>query len=145
MALPIIEGAAGDGLFRVLGKAGSALFKVSKAATPAVKGVLNPGEINFMQSSIKNATGEFTVLGNAQALKSGALNPEILRIKVWKDASDKVWTLDHRRLAAFRLSGLQEVPIQWVNPVGQMWKMTTTNGGTSIWLKFGGGNGLTVR
>jgi len=35
-----------------------------------------------MQSSIKNATGEFTVLGNAQALKSGALNPEVLRMNV---------------------------------------------------------------
>ncbi|WP_090391208.1 hypothetical protein [Niabella drilacis] len=98
-----------------------------------------------MQSSIKNATGEFTVLGNAQALKSGALNPEVLRMNVWKDAAGKVWTLDHRRLAAFRLSGLQEAPIQWANPSGQMWKMTTTNGGKSIWLKFGGGNGATVR
>lgn len=106
---------------------------------------MNPNEIHFMQSSIKNATGEFTVLGNAQALKSGALNPEVLRMNVWKDAAGKVWTLDHRRLAAFRLSGLQEAPIQWANPSGQMWKMTTTNGGSSIWLKFGGGNGATVR
>ncbi len=76
------------------------------------KGALNPNEIHFMQSSIKNATGEFTVLGNAQSLKSGALNPELLIINVWKDASGKIWTLGHRRLASFRLSGLQEAPIQ---------------------------------
>lgn len=107
--------------------------------------VLNPSEIHFMQSSIKNTTGNFTVLQNALALKSGNLNPEVLRMNVWQDASGKIWTLDHRRLAAFRLSGLQEAPIQWANPNGQMWKMTTTNGGTSTWLKFGGGNGLTVR
>ena len=106
---------------------------------------MNSREINFMQCSIKNATGEFTVLGNAQALKSGAPNPEVLRMNVWKDAAGKVWTLDYRRLAAFRVSGLQEALIQWANPSGQMWKMTTTNGGSSIWLKFSEGKGVTVR
>ncbi len=108
------------------------------------KGLLNPKDIHFMQSSISNTTGEFTVLENAQALKSGTLNPEILRMNVWKDANGKIWTLDNRRLGAFRLSGLDEAPIQWANPSGQMWKMTTTNGGTSTWLKFGGGNGVTI-
>lgn len=98
-----------------------------------------------MQSSIKNTTGEFTVLGNAEALANGSLNPNVLRMNVWKDASGKVWTLDHRRLGAFRLSGLQEAPIQWANPSGQMWKMTTTNGGTSIKLKLGGGNSMIIK
>ena len=98
-----------------------------------------------MQSSIKNTTGDFTVLGNAEALKSGALNPEVLKMNVWKDATGKVWTLDHRRLGAFRLSGLQEAPIQWTNPSGQMWKMTTTNGGTSVKLKLGGGNSMIIK
>ena len=108
-------------------------------------GTLNPNEIHFMQSSIRNATGEFTVLGNAEALKSGTLNPEVLRMNVWKDANGKIWTLDHRRLAAFRLSGLQEAPIQWADPSRQMWKMTTTNGGTSIKLKLGNGQSTTVK
>jgi len=111
----------------------------------ATEGVLNPNEIHFMQSSIKNTTGNFTVLGNAEALANGSLNPNILRMNVWKDASGKVWTLDHRRLGAFRLSGLQEAPIQWANPTGQMWKMTTTNGGTSIKLKLGGGNNMIIK
>jgi hypothetical protein len=39
-----------------------------------------------MQSSIKNTTGEFTVLGNAEALANGSLNPNVLRMNVWKDA-----------------------------------------------------------
>lgn len=111
----------------------------------AAKGVLNPNEIYFMQNSIKNTTGEFTVLGNAEALANGSLNPNVLRMNVWKDASGKVWTLDHRRLGAFRLSGLQEAPIQWANPSGQMWKMTTTNGGASIKLKLGGGNSMIIK
>ncbi|MRX78932.1 hypothetical protein GJU39_22975 [Pedobacter petrophilus] len=98
-----------------------------------------------MQSSIKNKTRNYTVVGNAESLANGSLNPNILRINVWKDASGKVWTLDHRRLAAFKLAGLKEAPIQWGNPSGQMWKMTTTNGETSIKLKLGGGNVKVVK
>ncbi|MDR2039443.1 MAG: hypothetical protein LBQ60_16090 [Bacteroidales bacterium] len=94
-----------------------------------------------MQSSIKNTTGNYTVLGNAEALTNGTLNPKILRMNVWKDANGKVWTLDNRRLGAFRLSGLQEAPIQWTNPGGQMWKMTTTNG-TFTKLKLDNGNNI---
>lgn len=30
---------------------------------------VNPKDVNFMQRSIKNQTGEHTVLGNAEALK----------------------------------------------------------------------------
>ena len=100
---------------------------------------------NHCKIWVKNATGEFPVLGNAEALANGSLNPNVLRMNVWKDAARKVWTLGHRRLAAFRLSGLQEAPIQWANPAGQMWKMTTTNGGTSVWLKFGIGQGMIVK
>ncbi|RYD52420.1 MAG: hypothetical protein EOP52_09695 [Sphingobacteriales bacterium] len=66
-------------------------------------------------------------------------------MNVWKDAIGKIWTLDHRRLAAFRLSGLKEAPIQWANPAGQMWKMTTRNGGTSIKLKLGEGQSIMVK
>ena len=124
---------------------GSLIRGIGSTLNTASKGVLNPNEIHFMQSSIKNTTGEFTVLGNSEALANGSLNPNVLRMNVWKDASGKVWTLDHRRLAAFRLSGLQEAPIQWTNPSGQMWKMTTTNGGTSIKLKLGGGNNMIIK
>ena len=38
-----------------------------------------------------------------------------------------------------------EAPIQWASPAKEMWKMKTTNGGTSMWLKFDkAGNGVTV-
>ena len=50
-----------------------------------------------MQSSIKNQTGEHTVLGNAEALKSGALKAtDLPEIRIWQDADGKLWTLDHR-------------------------------------------------
>jgi hypothetical protein len=89
-----------------------------------------------MQSSIKNTTGQYTVIENAQALSLGKIDPSILRINVWMDEYGKIWTLDHRRLAAFELSGLKNVPVTWANPSGQMWKMTTTTHGRSIILKL---------
>jgi hypothetical protein len=66
-------------------------------------------------------------------------------MNVWQDESGKIWTLDHRRLAAFRLSGLQEAPIQWADPSMQMWKMTTQNGGISVKLKLGVGQFIIVK
>lgn len=68
-------------------------------------------------------------------------------IKIWQDAEGQLWTLDQRRLAAFRLAGLEELPFQWATQdeiAGQMWKMTTQTGGTSIKLKLGNGESITV-
>ncbi|GAA4321039.1 hypothetical protein GCM10023184_06540 [Flaviaesturariibacter amylovorans] len=136
-----------DGATSSFGRFG---VETAASALPFVRfsrGSLNPNEIHFMQSSIKNTTGEFTVLGNAEALSAGTLNPNVLRINVWKDATGKIWTLDHRRLAAFRLSGLNKVPVNWASKSqvqSQMWKMTTKNGGTSIKLKFSDGTNQVV-
>ena len=52
-----------------------------------------------------------------------------------------------KKLAAFRLAGIKEVPVEWVSSEvveGQMWKMTTTNSGTSIKLKLGNGQYINV-
>lgn len=101
-----------------------------------------------MQSSIKNQTGKYTVLENAEALKNGTLKASDLpNIKIWKDADGKIWTLDHRRLAAFRMAGLDEVPFQWATQeeiAGQMWKMTTKTNGKSIRLKIGNGKSIII-
>ena len=46
--------------------------------------ILSILNVNFMQSSIKNQTGEHTVLGNAEALKSGALKAtDLPEIRIW--------------------------------------------------------------
>ncbi|PDN50214.1 RHS repeat-associated core domain-containing protein, partial [Salmonella enterica] len=113
--------------------------------TPCGKpdGNINPKDVRYMQSSIKNQTGEYTVLGNAEALLNGTLKPSALPpIKIWKDNLGKIWTLDHRRLAAFKLAGLDSVPFKWASPnevANQMWKMTTKTDGKSIILKLGDG------
>ena len=102
-----------------------------------------------MKNSIKNQTGEYTVLDNAEALKSGALKvTDIPEIRIWKDPSGKVWTLDHRRLAAYRIAGIDKIPFKWATEeevANQMWKMTTKTKGLSIKLKIGNGRCITIQ
>lgn len=102
-----------------------------------------------MQNSIKNQTGEYTVLENAAALKSGALKvTDLPEIKIWKDSNGKVWTLDHRRLAAYRMAELDRIPFEWATEKevsSQMWKMTTKTGGTSVKLKVGNGETIIIQ
>ncbi len=101
-----------------------------------------------MQSSAKNVTGEYTVLSNVDALKASTLKPtDLPAIRVWKDAQGKVWTLDHRRLIAFKMAGVKEIPVKWVSKdvvSKEMWKMTTQTDGLSIKLKLGGGKSIIV-
>ncbi len=121
---------------------------VATNTSSAAKGGINPKNIHFMQSSIKNTTGNYTVLGNAEALSNGSLNPNVLRMNVWKDTNGKIWSLDNRRLGAFRLSTLDEAPVNWATPPqvrSQMWKMTTKTGGVSIRLKLGGGKNMIIK
>jgi hypothetical protein len=97
-----------------------------------------------MQSSIKNTTGEYTVLGNIESLRSGALTPEKLgsAIKVWQDKQGIIWSLDHRRLAAFKEGGTTSISVQWATRsevVKDSWKMTTKSDGMTIKLKIGPG------
>jgi hypothetical protein len=110
---------------------------------PVLNDKLNPKDINYMQSSIKNKTGDYTVLENIEGLKSGNLVPtDFPTIRIWKDVNGKIWTLDHRRLAAFKNSGVKEIPVKWVSKdvvYSELWKMTTKTEGTSIKLKLGNG------
>ena len=111
-------------------------------------GTMPTKDIHFMQSSAKNQTGDYTVLQNAADLKSGKLDPNILRINIWKDESGKTWTLDHRRLAAFKIAKIECTPVQEANSSmvkRQMWKMTTKTEGKSMTLKLGNGKNLIVR
>jgi hypothetical protein len=109
---------------------------------------INPKDINFMQSTIKNETGGYTVIGNAEAIKSGSLKAtDIPLIRVWKDETGRIWTLDHRRLAAFRIAGSKEIPVQWVSSeiaIKQIWKMTTKSSGASVRLKLGDGTSIII-
>lgn len=133
-------------------KADKVADDVVEDAAKAIKSgsnTVNPKDVNFMQSSIKNQTGEHTVLGNAEALKSGALKAtDLPEIRIWQDADGKLWTLDHRRLAAFRMAELDSVPFRWATDeevANQMWKMTTKTNGISIKLKLADGQSMTIQ
>lgn len=120
-------------------------FFAKKSGTNTV----NPKDVKFMQSSIKNQTGDYTVLGNAQDLKNGTLKASDLpEMRIWQDDAGQLWTLDHRRLASFRLAELDSVPFKWATSdevANQMWKMTTKTNGTSVKLKLGNGQSITIQ
>ena len=105
-------------------------------------------EIHFMQDSIKNKTGNHTVLQNAKDLKNGKLKvTDFEPIRVWKDENNKIWSLDHRRLAAFKMAGIEEIPVKWASKstvAKEMWKMTTKTNGESIILKVAPGVTRTI-
>ncbi|MGK5086227.1 hypothetical protein WDW86_01610 [Bdellovibrionota bacterium FG-2] len=102
---------------------------------------MDPKKIRFMQTDCRDlsADGKYTVLKNAEALKSGGLKPEHLPpIRLWRDITGRVWTLDHRRLSAYRLAGLDDVPVEWASKdivEYELFKMQTKNDGLSIILK----------
>ena len=53
----------------------------------------------------------------------------------------KIFTLDNRRLYAFKQAGMSQINVRWVNPSAPnivrelAWKFTTINGGRSIRLR----------
>lgn len=87
-------------------------------------------EIGFMQNSISNATDQYFVLENAYDLSTGQLSVNTLGpVRVWKSrTTGRIWTLDHRRLTAYKLAGVKDIPIQWADVgevLGDYSKMTT--------------------
>ena len=135
--------------FYGMGKAVEVLKGSLSGCRKNSRNTFNPQDANFMQNSIKNQTGEYTVLGNVEALKNGTLHASDLpEIRIWKDSYGKIWTLDHRRLAAFRLAELDSVPFRWATDeeiASQIWKMTTKTNGTSIKLKLGNGESIIIK
>lgn len=99
------------------------------------------GEIRFSQQNAQNASeGGYTVISNARAFRDGSLKVEDLpRLQVWRDQDGRIWTLDHRRLAAMRLSGaVKDVLVEFVDEATvkqQRFKFDTKTQGRSIFVK----------
>lgn len=96
-------------------------------------------DIRWSQSMCRNSSQDkkYSVINNAHALKAGTLKVETLpKIRVWRDTDGRVWTLDHRRLAAMRLSGVvDDIPVEFVSETivkEQKFKFSTQNDGRSI-------------
>ena len=101
--------------------------------------VLPIDQIHFMQLGIANISGEYTVTGNAKAIKEGTLDPAVLPpAKIWRDTTGRIWTLDHRRVAAQILSGkVENIRVVWATREeveAQQFKFSSIDQGHSMLL-----------
>lgn len=98
-------------------------------------------EIYFSQLACQNGSeGGFTVINNAKALKDGSLKvTDLPKLRAWRDVNGKIWTLDHRRLAAMKLSGVvKNLDVDFVTEemvATQRFKFDTMTGGNSIMVR----------
>ena len=130
--LPIAPGpfgiGGGRGIFCRIGRGGI-------GATNAKAGLINPAKVRFSQSSIRSTfSNGGTVDDLAIALKSGKVKPTDIDPIRLVNKDGKLYTLDNRRLEAFKRAGV-ETPYRMATPeeaAAETWKFTTTNDGISI-------------
>lgn len=98
-------------------------------------------DIRWSQMAANNVSqdGKYTVVGNALDIKSGKLDIKKLpTIRVWRDDKGRIWTLDHRRLAAIKLSGvIDEIDVEFVTEAivkEQKFKFSNRDEGRTIFL-----------
>ena len=103
------------------------------------RATMSAKDIRWSQSMCANVSQDkkYSVVKNAKAFKDGSLKVEMLpKIRVWRDVEGRVWTLDHRRLAAMRLSGVvDKIEVEFVSEalvLEQRFKFSSQNSGRSI-------------
>jgi hypothetical protein len=103
--------------------------------------IVNVSDIKWSQVHGRNMSqdGKYSVVQNAHDLKSGKLSvTKLPTIKVWRDTDGRIWTLDHRRLAAIKLSGaFQTLKVEFVSEdivKAQQFKFGTQNEGQSLFV-----------
>jgi hypothetical protein len=94
---------------------------------------LDPKDIQYTQNSISNTFGERTAHAGESvddlidALKAGAVTPDdIPPLKVFEQ-NGKIWSINNRRLFAYKMAGVEGVPVKLVN-VSSMTHGWTGNG-----------------
>ena len=107
--------------------------------------VVSVKDIFWSQAQARNTSQDklYSVVGNARAIKDGTLDiTKLPTIKVWRDETGKIWTLDHRRLAAVKLSGVvDKIKVEFVSEEvvkAQKYKFSTQNDGKSILIYLDG-------
>lgn len=112
-----------------------------RALQLADEGVVNPFSLRFTQNSVSPNFGAGGPIDDlAAGLRSGAIDPSsVPGIRVFQ-RNGEWFSLDNRRLVAFQQAGV-DVPYRLATPAeiaAEAWKLTTTNGGTSIQIRGGG-------
>lgn len=98
--------------------------------------------VRFSQSSVKGVFSDGRSVDElADGLRSGAVNPSDVPAIRLVERDGSFFSLDNRRLLAFQKAGM-DVPYRVATPseaASEAWKFSTTNGGTSIRIRGGGG------
>jgi len=100
---------------------------------------LDPADIRFTQDSISSTFRDGSSIDDLiEGLKNGTISAdEIPTIRVF-EMDGKIYSLDNRRLYAFKKAGVRRINVEWVNPSTPeiakelTWKFTTINNGISI-------------
>lgn len=103
-------------------------------------GKISPSDVRFSQDSISYRFRDGSSIDDlAEGLKSGRVNPnDVPPIRILRK-DNLLFTLDNRRLEAFRRAGL-EVPYRMATAdeiASQSWKFTTKNQGISVIVRGG--------
>jgi hypothetical protein len=112
--------------------------------TAGTKRRMRVDDIVGMQDSIGNFSGGYWVLHNALLLSRGK-TIGTSDIKVWYNLAEGAqgwWTVDHRRLYAYKLGGKEYIDVEYISMKEltqdrNLRKMTTDTGGEDIILRVG--------
>lgn len=108
-------------------------------------------QILFTKDNCNNLSedGQYTVLHSALNLRANKHDLETIPpIRVYRDQFGRIWSLDNRRLAAFRLAGnINEVPVIWASEEEVKRyrnRFTNYDEGRSTLLDIGDGKSLKI-
>jgi hypothetical protein len=99
---------------------------------------MDPNQVRFSQSSISYWLGEGETIDDlAEGLRTGKIRPQEVAPLRLVEKEGHFYTLDNRRLEAFRRAG---VSIPWrmatlEETATEKWKFTTTNHGVSVRIR----------
>jgi hypothetical protein len=99
---------------------------------------MDPNHVRFSQNSIGPRFADGRSIDElAEALRAGHIRPEDISPLRRVEKEGLLFTLDNRRLEAFRRAGL-EIPWRMATPEemeAEAWKFTTTNRGASVRIR----------
>jgi hypothetical protein len=99
---------------------------------------MDPTSVRFSQSSINYRFRDGSTIDDlADALRSGRVRAEDIPPLRLVEREGLTFTLDNRRLEAFRRAGVA-IPWRMATPeeiTAELWKFTTTNGGVSVRIR----------
>ncbi len=99
---------------------------------------MNPNSVRFTQESVRYRFKDGSSIDDlADALRNGRIRPEEVPPLRLVEIQGSLFTLDNRRLVAFRRAG-QEIPWTMATPeevLDEAWKFTTKNEGISVRIR----------